>query len=397
MLRNFFKISGLYFVIAASLYTFIASGCKDSSAKQAQSAEKDVVTGYAAGVYTSYLNALESAKVLQAAVEQFLAAPSDSTQNLAKDAWVMARQFYGQTEVFRFYDGPIDNGETGVEGLLNAWPLDEAYVDYVNGAPASGIIQNTTDYPEITRELLVSLNEKGGEENISCGYHAVEFMLWGQDLDSIRAGNRQYTDFISGNTENDRRRTYLQLTADLLVEHLTMMVMQWSPKHSDNYRATFEMQDTKLSLQKILTGMGVLAKVELAGERMYTAYDNADQEDEQSCFSDNTRADLIANLQGLHNVLYGSFPVMQGDSLKVAALLDLLRTADPAIAQNLADQLYTAEEKFGAIPQPFDRALTHPDYRKNILSAILAVQKLGDACSAAAGTLGLTINLAAAP
>lgn len=397
MLRNLFKISGLYLMLAAILYNTISPGCKDSSGSAAQSHEKDVVAGYAAGVYTSYRNALEAAKVLQAAVEQFLASPSDSTQNQAKDAWIMARNFYGQTEVFRFYDGPIDNGETGVEGLLNAWPLDEAYVDYVDGAPASGIIQNTTAYPEITRELLISLNEKGGEENISCGYHAVEFMLWGQDLDSIHAGARSYKDFISGNPVNDRRRTYLQLTSDLLVEHLSIMVFQWSPKRTDNYRATFEMQDSKLSLQKILTGMGVLAKVELAGERMYTPYDNANQEDEQSCFSDNTRADLIANLQGLHNVLYGSFPVMQGDSLKVTALLDLLRAADSATAQNLADQLYIAEENFRAIPQPFDRALTDAEYRKNILSAILAVQKLGDACATAAGTLGLTINVAAAP
>ena len=68
---------------------------------------------------------------------------------------------------------------------INAWPLDEAYVDYVAGAPEAGIINNTADYPAITPDLLQSLNQSGSEENVSLGYHAIEFLLWGQDLLSL--------------------------------------------------------------------------------------------------------------------------------------------------------------------------------------------------------------------
>lgn len=373
----------------------LISACSAPSDDKDAVSAQEVVNGYADLVYHTYLDALGSAKVLQAAVESFLAQPSDSTLENAQFAWQEARKWYAQTEVFRFYDGPIDNGTAGVEGLLNAWPLDEAYVDYVQGAPAAGIINNVADFPVIDRQLLVALNEKGGEENISCGYHAVEFMLWGQDLDSTAAGQRPFADFIPGNTINDRRRTYLQMTTDLIVEHLSMLVDAWSPNNQGNYRAQFVHDSAAVSLQKILTGMGVLAKVELAGERMFTAYDNADQEDEQSCFSDNTRADLVFNLLSIRNVYTGTYVRMEGDTIAVTSIQDLLRAQDATAEQAFSVQLEQTSSAFNEIPQPFDRAIVEPASRETVMRAITRVQQLGEQCAVAAQLLGLHINVAA--
>ena len=144
---------------------------------------KQVVLNYANIVHASYVDSLNLAKNMQEKINSFLESPSQTGLDEAKQSWVDSRFPYLQTEVYRFYGGPIDD-EDGPEGLLNAWPMDEAYVDYVKGSPKSGIINNTEDYPEITQDLLISLNEKEGEENISCGYHAVEFLLWGQDFNS---------------------------------------------------------------------------------------------------------------------------------------------------------------------------------------------------------------------
>src|SRR5690606_31905515 len=132
---------------------------------------------------------LDRALLLRNALYQFTQTPSLVTHQMAKQAWIYARQPYGKTEVFRFYNGPIDRDQ-GPEGLLNAWPLDEAYIDYVVGAPQSGIINNITEFPEITKELLISLNELDGEKNVSTGYHAIEFLLWGQDFFTDSAGQR---------------------------------------------------------------------------------------------------------------------------------------------------------------------------------------------------------------
>lgn len=154
---------------------------------------------YAEIVYASYVDSLTTAQTLRAALDAFIANPSEATHQAAKLAWLAAQEPYGQTEVYRFYGGPID-GEDGPEALLNSWPLDEAFIDYVEGAPNAGIINHSEQYPEITQELLVELNQVDSEESVTTGYHAIEFLLWGQDFNDDGPGDRPYTDYIKGGT-----------------------------------------------------------------------------------------------------------------------------------------------------------------------------------------------------
>ncbi|WP_372656166.1 imelysin family protein, partial [Halobacteriovorax sp.] len=164
-----------------------------------------VAEKYADHVLEMYTESLERAIQLDSDLKTFVDSPNLFNHVTAKLSWINAREVYGQTEAFRFYSGPIDSDE-GPEGLLNAWPLDENYIDYVVGAPNSGIINNTQEYPSITKELLISLNENDGEKNISTGYHAIEFLLWGQDLYKLGAGRRGHEDYVVGSVANAQRR-----------------------------------------------------------------------------------------------------------------------------------------------------------------------------------------------
>ena len=160
--------------LTAVLLTACSPGGPDDELKQA------AVDNYAQGVHHLYSQSLKSAKALDVAIDRFIDEPTPAHLEAAKRLWLRARDDYGLTEVFRFYDGPIDNPEDGPEGLINAWPLDEAYIDYVEGHPNAGIINKPGGFPVINAELLMSLNEQGGEENVSTGWHAIEFLLWGQ-------------------------------------------------------------------------------------------------------------------------------------------------------------------------------------------------------------------------
>lgn len=378
--------------IAAILTLF---SCKPTE-PDTTSLKKEIIKTYSQVVFATYEDALTTAKLLQTAVDTFLNDPTELHLKAAQKAWITARAFYGQTEVFRFYDGPIDNGETGVEGLLNAWPLDEVYVDYVVGEPNAGIINNVQEYPAITRDLLVSLNEKGGEENISCGYHAIEFMLWGQDVSEQKPGQRPYTDFIPGTVSNDRRRTFLQLNTGLLIEHLTKLCDAWQPGKIDNYAAKFLSENPDNALQKILTGIGVLSKVEMAGERMFTAYDNASQEDEQSCFSDNTKADLQNNIGGIINVFYGNYVRYDKTNVDGAGIDDLLKNNHSAMLDSTVMMLKKCNNDIQNIYYPFDQAIVLDNKREQVMKAILTTQQLGEQFSIIAAALGITINVNAA-
>ncbi len=382
----FKKVSIL--LLTAAMMLLVA--CATPAADQASVEKADVVSNYADIVLASYEDSLTSAEALQAAINDFVANPSEETQQAAKDAWLAAREPYGQTEVYRFYGGPIDD-EDGPEGLLNAWPLDEAYVDYVEGAPESGIINNPTDYPEITAELLASLNEVGAEENISTGYHAIEFLLWGQDLSADSNGQRSYTDYTDA-PNADRRAAYLVAAADLLVQDLQTMVSEWEAGSDDNYRAAFLAEDPDDAIQKMLTGAGVLSKSELAGERMFVAYDNQDQEDEHSCFSDNTHRDIITNAQGIYNVLTGTYTRTDGSEISGPGIIALVETVDAELSAELQSLADTALASTEAIHTPFDQAIVEADYRPVVLESVNALQDQGDKIAEVASALGVSVN-----
>jgi putative iron-regulated protein len=376
-------------------------GCSDSDAGPAQ---EDVIKNYAELVSANYADALAGAKALDKAVDAFLNAPSASTLTKAKNVWLTSRDPYGLSEAYRFYQGPIDNDDTsddvpeGPEGLLNSWPLDEPYIDYtldiktetrVNG----GIINMPEEFPTIDAETLADANGATGETNISTGYHAVEFLLWGQDLSDDGPGERPYTDYVTGDdatAENpDRRATYLATVSALLVENLETVNAAWEDGEA-NYRADFLAMPPRKALGKILLGMGSLSGAELAGERMYVAYDNKDQENEHSCFSDNTLKDLENNARSIQNVLLGTYGDLDGPGID-----DLVQAKDPALANDLRRQIQEAIDNIKAVPAPFDQAIQGEDDgegRVHIDAAIRALEAFTATVSRAAEVLGIEVK-----
>ena len=356
----------------------------ESQRNQLQSSpESAVVNSYADHVFKSYSEVLAQTETLKTRIDEFLKAPSASTLQAAKDQWTAAREKYSRTEVFRFYGGPID-GENGPEGAINAWPLDEAYIDYVRGASNSGIINDKATYPTITAELLRSLNEKDGEKNISTGWHAIEFLLWGQDLNELAPGDRPFTDYVNGRGKNaDRRTEYLRIVTDLLLEDLSLLKAAWDPSKTDNFQAGFRSPDqTKEVLGFILTGAVRMAGLELSQERMFVAYDTQLQEDEHSCFSDTTHLDIINNFLGIKEVLLGDGKV---------SMLQLIAQVKPELAKEIEKSLAETESLLRGIPAPFDQAIFSEEGRIKILAGVEALEAQAKLLEQAATALGLEL------
>ncbi len=352
--------------LLTALFSLTFAGCgsddDDPATRDLDRIIDEAVAHYPDLVHESYEDALAGAEELDAAVEAFLADPSEDTLSDAREAWLASREPYLQTEVYRFYDGPIDNADDGPEGLINAWPLDEAYIDYVEGDEGAGIVNDTE--VEIDGETLEDLNEQGGEANIATGYHAVEFLLWGQDRSATGPGDRPYTDYVEGDdatAENAARRSlYLETVSGLIGEHLSDMVDAWAPDSDDNYRAEFEALDRKEALAKILTGMIVLTGFETGGERLQTALDSGSQEDEHSCFSDNTHRDMVQDVRGIQNVWTGSYEDLDGNTLTGTGIRDVVRAKDAALADELDEQIEKSLAAAEALEPPFDQEI-EPD------------------------------------
>lgn len=364
---------------------------------------RPVIENYSDIALATYEDALTDAKEMDQAINEFVENPSETTLQSAKDAWLSARETYGQTEAFRFYGGPIDD-EDGPEAQLNAWPLDESYIDYVM-EPANGemesnganIINSPEEFPEINREMIASLNEQGGETNVSAGYHAVEFLLWGQDLSpGPGGGERPYTDYVTGNEgthgHQERRAKYLTETSGLIVDDLQMLVNDWKP-NEDNYRAFFTSEKELMNtVERILNGVGKLSKGELAGERMFVSLDLRSKEDEHSCFSDNTHRDIVANAVGIKNVLTGTYTRTDGLMVTGSGVLELIENRDPDLAAELRGTVTSSVSAGMQIRAPFDQEILNQEGRQRIMETINILRRQGDLVAEAAAEFGFTVD-----
>ena len=386
------RISRASLVLFLGTLAIACSSNDNATDTVASVTKKEVVATYADIAYANYKKAYDDAVILETAITTFTTSPSQANFDNAKNKWKESRESYGTTEAFRFANGPIDDAN-GPESMLNAWPLDEAYIDYVDGASSAGIINNPLLFPLITKAVLEAENENGGEKNISVGYHAIEFLLWGQDLTAPsekKAGLRPFTDYTIGGTAayQTRRATYLNVCADLLTDHLEYMVNQW--KVGGPYRTTFLALSEDVAIKNMYLGITTLVSAELPVERMYVALGNADQEDEHSCFSDNTHRDIALNLQGVLNVYQGSYGTIDGPSLE-----DLVKQANTTTYNETATSANDALSKVAAIITPFDLAISgglDSVEGAKVNAAVIQLKNLGANLLAGASKLGITVN-----
>jgi putative iron-regulated protein len=198
---------------------------------------KDVINTYADIAHATFEDSLSAAHSLQEAVSALIAKPTENNLRAAKAAWLASRKPYQQSEAYRFGNPMVDDWE----GKVNAWPLDEGLIDYVSGSYGTESDENglytanviasksikingkTVDVSMITKKLLAeTLHEAGGvEANVATGYHAIEFLLWGQDKygTSAGAGQRKASDYSTSNCTNGncwRRGQYLKVVTALL-------------------------------------------------------------------------------------------------------------------------------------------------------------------------------------
>ena len=318
-----------------------------------------VIDTYADIAQAGYEDSLSTANALAAAVDAFLAAPGEEAHRAAKDAWLAARSVYQQTEVYRFGNAIVDEWE----GRVNAWPLDEGLIDYVDGGLYGGesaenlyytanVVANpsltvggrTIDAAVIDGALIQSLHEIDAvEANVATGYHAIEFLLWGQDLNGTGpgAGARPWTDFAAGDActggNCDRRGAYLAAAANLLVADLEEMAANW--RAGGAARTGLEQGSVEAGLAAIVTGLGSLSYGELAGERMRLGLMLHDPEEEHDCFSDNTHNSHFYDIVGIRNVYTGRYERADGAIVEGPSLSALIAERDPELDAAMRERL----------------------------------------------------------
>ncbi|HEY4191801.1 MAG TPA: imelysin family protein [Mesorhizobium sp.] len=363
MLNNRYagRFAALAATAALTAAVFVLPAKADTDAKA-------VIKTYSDIALAKYEDSLTTAQALDKAVDALIAKPSADTLTAAREAWKAARIPYQQTEVYRFGNPIVDDWE----GRVNAWPLDEGLIDYVaksygtesdqNSLYTANVIANKTikidgkeiDASKLTPEFLSGTLQEAGdiEANVATGYHAIEFLLWGQDLHGTGpgAGERPYTDYDAANCTGgncDRRADYLKSASDLLVSDLQEMVGNW--KEGGAARKNLEDGEPNAGISTILTGMGSLSYGELAGERMKLGLLLHDPEEEHDCFSDNTYISHLEDAVGIRAAYHASYTRIDGSVVSGPSVSDMVKAADPALDKELSDKLDLTVSKMEAI------------------------------------------------
>ncbi|MDN5096430.1 imelysin family protein [Aliarcobacter butzleri] len=439
MIKSTKKVLLSVSVVASLALTSYAATNNNEVKKVEVVKQASILEAYANIALDNYTNALKDAKNLKVAIDKFAKAPTQENFDAAKKAWLDSRESYGSTEIFRLSNGPIDAEEGWIadaygslEGQINAWPLDENMIDYTvdaEGKLTSGNIIDTVgkfnpggedskevDVTKITVDALTDLNENGGEANVSTGYHAIEFLLWGQDQDyanfmddnvtkgPMTAGQRPLTDFTT-DKNSQRRLAYLKASSEKLVKDLETVASAWKKEVKGNqglYQAALlgklkgkdkdKNIDQKEALKQIIAGMGVFIKSELANERIAVAVLTPSEEDEHSCFSDNTHRDLVKNYEGFKNVLTATYNGKKyGKSLFDAV--------DKETKERIEKLMSSIEEKIESVDR-IAKTEAHFDYQirpdheqsKVLIKLKNELRKLGDEMVNVASANGISLS-----
>lgn len=350
------------------------------------------IKSYTHIVHNTYSKIYEDALIFEQSVNDFLALPSKKLLQNTQEKWLTLSNSLNKAEGFRFHNSPVDFvSESSKERSLNDkianWPIKYEYIDYTKDNAKSGVIQDKTT--KITKDFLESRHLESN--NSTTGIHVIEFLLWGEDLKKSKPGNRPYTDYISGNFFNDKRRDFLKLSTEILIQDLKLLVVAWDNAGTVNYYSQFTKLDQKKALGKIIEGLVKTLTIELANKAIITGINSKNKEYEKSAFSDNTYYDFINSFQSVKNIYFATY-----DSFKGSSFHDLIKSKSPSLAQKIVNKISEIELAMKEIPNPYDKGILqsveNSVERNKMLALASNLKELSSYLVEAARNIGLEIS-----
>ena len=219
-------------------HTEPSSGASDPSAAlqrlSAQDAYRDHLLALASDHYAKALSQLQA---LNTDIAALRASPSELTLAQARATWRRAYTAYLQTLPVTAIE--VDEPEDWkVSGLtrqdltesINPWPVEAGYIDYIDGYPYTGIVNDTT--LNLSEGSLQAQHRFADASYLSLGFQVIEFLLWGED------GQRTAQDFdaeaaVVATPERPavknqaRRGEYLATAGQMLQKNLQRLLLRW--------------------------------------------------------------------------------------------------------------------------------------------------------------------------
>lgn len=257
--------------------------------------------------YAQLSDATQAAKALNDAIQTLLTTPNEKTLEAARLQWQATYSTYLKSVVFSYL--PIKSPKEwrkqhityrDLVFLIDPWPIEGGYVDYVEQHPFSGIVNDLT--LEINADTVFNQHGLSDPSSASLGFQVLAFLLWGEQ------GQRQASDFdnhtntaavVGDDTQktqpavvsvqnNPRRRALIKHVSDRLHHDLNHLKQRWQT--SGHYAQALVIMPPMQALSGAFIAAERLLQRELLQRRFAIA---------SSPFSRSERADRTAVLDGL--------------------------------------------------------------------------------------------------
>ena len=278
---------------------------------------KEIALEYMRQIDTDFKQAGIEIEKFQSSIATLTDQTNIENLNLSKQAWLNAHSAYELTTLHRYYATQLMGEQDSLvlmqlQYQINHWPIVPGYIDYVDGYPDSGIVH------DINVNLNAdSLREQHGSFDVSevtLGFHAIEFLLWGYDADSVA---RPATDFDavleltpkeieSGYTleqlSNNRRRLFLSVVVDTLVKDFLALQSLWLAEEPSISQRIESISGTEL-IVILADSMSAMLTQELLQRSLYPMLNGDFVESVQSPYSRSTQNAVSSQLSGLERLL----------------------------------------------------------------------------------------------
>lgn len=296
----------------------------DVTNPEINSATRELMLNYLQQIESDYSTVEVTIKTLQTEIEGFIQQTDVITMDRARDAWLIAHSAYELTSLHRHFANLVLTQQdkltlNQLQYQINHWPVLPGYIDYVDGYPDSGIVHDMNVVLE-----LDSLREQHGFFDVSeasLGFHVIEYLLWGSNTnnDPLRpasdyllttqlSADQANNGFELDQLSNNRRRRFLAIAAQALLEDFQLLRTLWSENtllfqrrvegaESADYVSSREL------LSVFAESITTVLKEDLLLRSLYPMLNGDFTDSMQSPFSHSTVNTVSSQLNGLERLL----------------------------------------------------------------------------------------------
>ena len=278
---------------------------------------KEIALEYIEQIETDLIQAGIEIEMFQSSIGMLTEQANNENLNLSKQAWLDAHSAYELTTLHRYFAAQLLGEQNSlalmqIQYQINHWPIIPGYIDYVNGYPDSGIVNDINVNLDVD-----SLREQHGTFDISevtLGFHVIEFLLWGYDSGSVPRPAADFDAVLELTSQeiesgysldqlsNNRRRLFLSVATDTLVEDFRALQSLWLAEESSIRRGIESTSGTEL-IVIFADSMSAMLTEELLLRSLYPMLNGNFSESIQSPYSRSTQNAVSSQLSGLERLL----------------------------------------------------------------------------------------------